>query len=158
MIKFFGTVFYIGYFPFFPGTFASMISLIFGVLFFKVFGFVSFLLFTVILFLGGWWCCEKIITRHNNKDPSEIVIDELVGQWISIIPIFYFLDFQKITFSSLPYLELIFAFIIFRLFDIVKIGPILWADNLKSGLGVMLDDCLAGCVTFSLITFYLIII
>ena len=158
MIKFFGTIFYIGYFPFFPGTFASIISLIFGVLFFKIFGFVSFILFTTILFLGGWWCCEKIITSHNNKDPSEIVIDELVGQWISLIPIFYYLDYQKITFSSLPYLELIFAFIIFRLFDIVKIGPILWADNLKSGLGVMLDDCLAGCVTFSLITFYLLII
>ena len=46
----------------------------------------------------------------------------------------------------------------YRLFDIVKIGPILWADNLKSGLGVMLDDCLAGCVTFSIITFYFIII
>ena len=158
MIKFFGTIFYIGYFPFFPGTFASIISLFFGVLFFNIFGFVSFILFTVILFLGGWWCCEKIITGHNNKDPSEIVIDELVGQWISIIPIFYFLDYQKITFSSLPYLELIFAFIIFRLFDIVKIGPILWADNLKSGLGVMLDDCLAGCVTFSIVTFYFMII
>ena len=149
MIKFFGTIFYIGYFPFFPGTFASIISLIFGVLFFKIFGFVSFILFTTILFLGGWWCCEKIITSHNNKDPSEIVIDELVGQWISLIPIFYYLDYQKITFL---------AFIIFRFFDIVKIGPILWADNLKSGLGVMLDDCLAGCVTFSIITFYFIII
>ena len=72
--------------------------------------------------------------------------------------IFYFLDYQKTTFSSLPYLELILAFIIFRFFDIVKIGPILWADNLKSGLGVMLDDCLAGCVTFSIIAFYFIII
>ena len=158
MIKFFGTIFYIGYFPFFPGTFASIISLIFGVLFFKVFGLISFLLVTAILFLVGWWCCKKIISSHKNKDPSEIVIDELVGQWISIIPIFYFLDYQKITFSSLPYSELIFAFIIFRLFDIVKIGPILWADNLKSGLGVMLDDCLAGCVTFLIITFYFIII
>jgi phosphatidylglycerophosphatase A len=113
---------------------------------------------TAILFLVGWWCCKKIITSHKNKDPSEIVIDELVGQWISIIPIFYFLDRQVITFSSFPYLELIFAFIIFRIFDIVKIGPILWADNLKSGLGIMLDDCLAGCFTFLLMTLYLIII
>ena len=105
MIKFIGTVFYIGYFPFFPGTFASIISLVLGFLFFKVFGFVIFLILTAILFLGGWWCCEKIIISNNNKDPSEIVIDELVGQWISIIPIFYFLDFQKITISFFPYLE-----------------------------------------------------
>jgi len=158
LINFFGTVFYSGYFPFFPGTFASIISLILGVLFFKVFGLISFLLVTAILFLVGWWCCKKIISSHKNKDPSEIVIDELVGQWISIIPIFYFLDRQVITFSSFPYLELIFAFIIFRIFDIVKIGPILWADSLKSGLGIMLDDCLAGCFTFLLMTLYLIII
>ena len=158
MIKFFGTVFYLGLFPFFPGTFASLVSLILGILLFKIIGFLFFLYLTVFLFLGGWWCSKKIIKINKNKDPSEIVIDELVGQWISVIPIFYFLDNKIITFSSLPYLELIYAFIIFRFFDIVKIGPILWADNLKSGLGVMLDDCLAGCVTLILISFYYIII
>ena len=158
MIKFFGTVFYLGFFPFFPGTFASLVSLILGILLFKIIGFLFFLYLTVFLFLVGWWSSTKIIKINNNKDPSEIVIDELVGQWISVIPIFYFLDNKIITFSSLPYLELISAFIIFRFFDIVKIGPILWADNLKSGLGVMLDDCLAGCVTLILISFYYIII
>ena len=158
MIKFFGTVFYLGLFPFFPGTFASLVSLILGILLFKIIGFLFFLYLTVFVFLGGWWCSKKIIKINKNKDPSEIVIDELVGQWISVIPIFYFLDNKIITFSSLPYLELISAFIIFRFFDIVKIGPILWADNLKSGLGVMLDDCLAGCVTLILISSYYIII
>ena len=158
MIKFFGTVFYLGLFPFFPGTFASLVSLILGILLFKIIGFLFFLYLTVFVFLGGWWCSKKIIKINNNKDPSEIVIDELVGQWISVIPIFYLLDNKIITFSSLPYLELISAFIIFRFFDIVKIGPILWADSLKSGLGVMLDDCLAGCVTLILISFYYIII
>ena len=158
MIKFFGTVFYLGLFPFFPGTFASLVSLILGILLFKIIGFLFFLYLTVFLFLGGWWCSKKLIKINKNKDPSEIVIDELVGQWISVIPIFYFLDNKIITFSSLPYLELISAFIIFRFFDIVKIGPILWADSLKSGLGVMLDDCLAGCVTLILISFYYIII
>lgn len=158
MIKFFGTVFYLGFFPFFPGTFASLVSLILGILFFKIIGFLFFLYLTVFLFLGGWWCSKKLIKINKNKDPSEIVIDELVGQWISVIPIFYLLDNKIITFSTLPYLELISAFIIFRFFDIVKIGPILWADNLKSGLGVMLDDCLAGCVTLILISFYYIII
>ena len=158
MIKFFGTVFYLGLFPFFPGTFASLVSLILGILLFKIIGFLFFLYLTVFLFLGGWWCSKKLIKINKNKDPSEIVIDELVGQWISVIPIFYLLDNKIITFSTLPYLELISAFIIFRFFDIVKIGPILWADNLKSGLGVMLDDCLAGCVTLILISFYYIII
>lgn len=158
MTKFFGTVFYLGFFPFFPGTFASLVSLILGILLFKIIGFLFFLYLTVFLFLVGWWSSTKIIKINNNKDPSEIVIDELVGQWISVIPIFYFLDNKIITFSSLPYLELISAFIIFRFLDIVKIGPILWADNLKSGLGVMLDDCLAGCVTLILISFYYIII
>ena len=158
MIKFFGTVFYLGFFPFFPGTFASLVSLILGILLFKIIGFLFFLYLTVFIFLGGWWCSKKLIKINKNKDPSEIVIDELVGQWISVIPIFYLLDNKIITFSTLPYLELISAFIIFRFFDIVKIGPILWADNLKSGLGVMLDDCLAGCVTLILISFYYIII
>ena len=158
MFKIFCTLFYIGFFPFFPGTFASFISIIVGVLFVYAFGFIIFLFFTIFLFFVGWWSCNQFIKKNENKDPAEIVIDELLGQWISIVPILYLIDSNFIKFNSFPYQELVFAFISFRFFDIYKIGPILWADNLKTGLGIMLDDCIAGFFTLILITSYIVLI
>lgn len=155
MIKIIGTFFYSGFFPFAPGTIGSLLGLIFGVILFQILGIVYFSIITVIVFFLGWWVSNKIILQTKDDDPAEIVIDEVVGQWIGIIPILIILKDQFNEIGNLPYQALFTAFILFRIFDIIKIGPIKWADKLNSGFGVMLDDVLAGVSTGLIMTIYL---
>jgi phosphatidylglycerophosphatase A len=79
----------------------------------------------------------------DDHDPSEIVIDELVGQWIALMP----LSFAAWN-SDIPIHVMwpgwIAAFALFRLFDIWKPWIIGWADKRGDALGVMLDDVIAG--------------
>jgi len=70
----------------------------------------------------------------QEKDPGQVVIDELVGQWITFLPL-----------ASPPPFELAMGFCFFRLFDILKPAPIRASENwLPGGWGVMIDDVLAG--------------
>lgn len=69
---------------------------------------------------------------YNSKDPQSVVIDEVIGYWISVL----FLPF------SFSYAFL--AFILFRLFDIVKPFPARGLQSLSGGLGIMIDDIIAG--------------
>ena len=68
----------------------------------------------------------------KKEDPSEIVIDEWVGQWIALwlIPHSFYWGFA--------------SFILFRFFDISKLGPVQGMDDIKSGTGIMMDDVVAG--------------
>jgi phosphatidylglycerophosphatase A len=94
-------------------------------------------------FIKGWWATAQETKGKEDHDPSEIVVDELVGQWIAILPVSI-----GATMMSAPVTALwpgwIAAFILFRLFDIWKPGPIGWADRRGDALGVMLDDVIAG--------------
>jgi phosphatidylglycerophosphatase A len=79
----------------------------------------------------------------KDSDPSEIVIDEVLGQWIT----------YGILFSAYPltgpmlWAGLGFGFLAFRLFDILKPWPVSWADRkVKGALGIMLDDIIAGAL------------
>jgi phosphatidylglycerophosphatase A len=103
----------------------------------------------------GWWVSHKMILQTQNTDPSEVVIDELVGQWIGMLPLLFFLNDNFNKTEDFPYKELFATFILFRIFDIVKIGPIKWADNLNTGFGVMFDDVLAGILAGLIMTIYL---
>ncbi|MGJ8625171.1 MAG: phosphatidylglycerophosphatase A family protein, partial [Yoonia sp.] len=78
-----------------------------------------------------------------NHDPSEIVIDEVVGQWIALFPVLiaaHIFDIASLSFWP----GWIAAFGFFRLYDITKPGPVGWADNKDNATGVMLDDVIAG--------------
>jgi phosphatidylglycerophosphatase A len=155
MIKLLGTFFYSGYFPIAPGTFSSILAIILGVLIFNIIGLYPFILCTFIVFFLGWWVSHKMILQTQNTDPSEVVIDELVGQWIGMLPLLFFLNDNFNKTEDFPIKELFATFILFRIFDIVKIGPIKWADNLKTGFGVMFDDVLAGILAGLIMTIYL---
>ena len=82
---------------------------------------------------------------EKEEDPSEIVIDEWVGQWIALwlIPHSFIWGFT--------------SFVFFRIFDILKPGPVELMDEIKSGTGIMMDDVVAGIlallVTQSLVYF-----
>jgi len=107
-------------------------------------------LFTI---LGTFSATRYMITHNTAHDPSEIIIDELAGQWLT-----YLIWFGMIAGASLPQqvtlaqLEveispgfMLLGFALFRLFDILKPWPISWADRkIGGGWGVMFDDLLAA--------------
>lgn len=139
--KIFATGFGAGYSPFAPGTMGALV----GVLFFlpsllnnkgHLFQFSSpqteilFLLIPIFFFLGVH-ATDKLESEWGH-DPQRIVVDEIVGVWISLL-------FVPLTWSMF-----ISGFILFRIFDIWKPLGIRKMENLKGGWGVMMDDVLAG--------------
>ena len=88
----------------------------------------------VVLFVVGAWAGGRAARILNKKDPAEVVIDEVVGQWLAILWLPVFIWWQ-----------LALAFVLFRLFDITKPWIIRKSENwLPGGWGIMLDDVLAG--------------
>ena len=156
MIRLIGTLFYFGLFPFAPGTVGSILAIIIGIILFKLIGIIYFCICIFCIFFIGWWVCNKITLKTKNNDPSEIIIDELVGQWIALLPVFWFAE-KNFENTNIPIFELFLALILFRIFDIIKIGPMKWADNLTSGIGVMLDDLFAGILSAIILLLYLLV-
>jgi phosphatidylglycerophosphatase A len=99
--------------------------------------------FLLAAFLAGWWATAGLIAGQDNKDPSEIVIDEVVGQGLAILPVSIGAAAMGAEVLAL-YPGWIAGFLLFRLFDIWKPGPVGWADRRGGALGVMLDDVIAG--------------
>ncbi|MEX0969575.1 MAG: phosphatidylglycerophosphatase A [Paracoccaceae bacterium] len=91
----------------------------------------------------GWWATWVETRGRENHDPSEIVIDELAGQWIALLPVSFGAAYAGADVLAL-YPGWIAAFVLFRLFDITKLWIIGWADARDDALGVMLDDIFAG--------------
>lgn len=141
MSKIIATFFYTGLLPKAPGTWGSLAALPFAVILHNWGGFYALLLASIIVFFIGWWATIKETVGKDNHDPGEIVIDEVAGQWITLLPSSY-----MFTRHDLPMIwpALVAGFIFFRLFDIFKPWPISWADNKETAFGVMLDDVLAG--------------
>ena len=94
-------------------------------------------------FFGGWWATARETAGKADRDPSEIVIDEVAGQWLALLPVSIGAAHAGAALGAL-WPGWVAAFVLFRLFDIRKPGPIGWADRRGDALGVMLDDMLAG--------------
>lgn len=131
----FASVFYIGFIPGAPGTYASLATTL---LFFLIYHFSGRIvpalhLSTLCLIsVAGILASAEIESSTGRKDPSFIVIDEVAG--------------QLLTFLFLPvnFLNLILGFLAFRTFDMWKPFPIRKLESLGGGVGVMADDLLAG--------------
>ena len=80
----------------------------------------------------GIFAAERYGQRTGKKDASEVIIDEVAGQWIPLVIIPLEVEWY------------VAAFLLFRLFDISKIGPVGHAENFTGGIGVMADDLVAG--------------
>ena len=116
-----------------PGTCGSLAALPFAAAFVLVGGPWLLALATAAAFALGLWASARYAAAGGQPDPGAVVIDEVAGQWLALIPLP--LD---------PGLYLL-AFLAFRLFDIVKPWPVGWADrSLSGGFGIMADDILAG--------------
>ena len=125
-----------------PGTLASLVALIIGYYFLITLNLTSYLLFIFIFIIFSYFLCEIHIKKHNKKDPKEIVIDEFAGQFIALLAII------KTDDTSYLLLSLLLSFILFRFFDITKIGPIKKFETLPGGIGIMADDIVAGLCAF----------
>ena len=141
-----GTVFYVGRSPFAPGTMGSLVALLVWYILKPSIIDPLFLLITGGLFFIGIAVSTVLIDVWNEKDPKEIVIDEWVGMWISL-----YLVPHTILWGLV-------AFFFFRVFDILKPGPVQVMDDMDDAIGVMMDDVVAGIlaclVTQSLLYFY----
>jgi phosphatidylglycerophosphatase A len=120
-----------GFFPVAPGTAGSLVALLIGAGLLHVS--IWALLLAALMAIGaGLWA---IRASGGAADPGWVVIDEFAGQWIAL------LGLARPSWSGL-----LAAFVLFRFFDIVKPGPIAWADRRKDAVGVMGDDVIAGAL------------
>jgi len=149
------TFFKVGEIKYAPGTFASLITCFLFFFLLNIFNYYVLFLLTLSIFFYSFIAINNSFNEFDDKDPKEIVIDEVVGQILPLlaIPIFE-------TLFPLPKLYYFFScFFLFRFFDIVKPYPISYVDkNTVGALGIMLDDILASIYTIVvliIILFYL---
>tara|TARA_B100001939_G_scaffold339308_1_gene345933 strand:- start:186 stop:671 length:486 start_codon:yes stop_codon:yes gene_type:complete len=127
----------IGLIPLAPGTFGSIFA---WFVFVIMSHFVDMLIYTICIVFIAIWVCEKASVNLIQKDHKSIVIDELAGMWVALVPVIYFASDQleRIIYACL-------ALIFFRVFDILKPFPISYFDKkYKNGFGIVLDDIIAG--------------
>jgi len=121
----------IGYVPFAPGTFGTLIALL--ALFFLRPTFPAMLMMTIVTFILGIFSARSAEAVLGKDDPGQVVIDEVAGYFVTML----FFDPNVIN--------LVISFFLFRFFDIVKPPPIRHIEKkFKGGLGIMLDDVIAG--------------
>lgn len=124
----------IGYLPA-PGTAGSLAALIAG-WFIASYGFLALAIAALAALLVGIVASETYSQVTDSKDASEVIIDEVAGQWVVLLCIPPFIDEAYLWYGV--------AFILFRFFDITKIGPVGMAEKLGGGIGIMADDIVAG--------------
>ena len=151
----FVTMFGIGKLPKIPGSYASLITVIFLYILFHILLVPAdiFLFFLVAIFIISLVAVNLFVKDLSNKDPKEVVIDEFIGQSIPI----YLYEISHGTEKSANEAIIFYGicFILFRFFDIIKPFPVNYFDkNFKNSFGVIMDDVCAGFyVVLSLICF-----
>lgn len=137
------TVFGVGHLKPASGTWGTLAALLLAWPIHLIGGPVLLIIATLLAFAGGFWATRVETAGRDNHDPSEIVIDEVVGLWIAFLPVSIGAAHVGADLTAL-WPGWIAAFFGFRLFDIWKPGPVGWADRRNDPWGVMLDDVIAG--------------
>ncbi len=154
----FVTMFGLGKIKFMPGTFGSLATIIILYFFFHIVKFSPNIIFVglMLIFVYSFFAVSSHIKNYDNKDPSEIIIDEFLGQSIPIY--LYEISHGSTKNNSEIIIYYFLFFILFRYFDIFKPFPINFFDkNFKNSFGVIMDDICAGFyVVLTLICFMLI--
>ena len=132
----------VGHSKYAPGTIASLIGIVVGYFLILNIDIKFYLIFLFLFIMMSYFLCESHIKLNNKKDPKEVVVDEVSGQLIAILACVQSENFTHI------FLSLLLSFILFRFFDITKIGPIKKFENLPNGIGIMADDIVAGLFAF----------
>jgi phosphatidylglycerophosphatase A len=116
-----------------PGTWGSLVALPCAWAIRALWGSAGLAVAVAFTVAVGCWAAAKVAKASAAADPGMIVIDEVAGQWLALLP------------ASPDPLSYALGFLLFRIFDIWKPWPVRWADrHVGGGLGIMLDDLLAA--------------
>lgn len=126
-----------GYFPWGPGTMGAIFAVALWLSLFLFVDYCTWMTITiaailVFTILGVW--SSTIAERYWGEDPSRVVIDEVVGMWITLLAVPH----------QAKWYTIVTAFVLFRFFDMVKPLGVRKMEKLKNGYGIMADDILAG--------------
>tara|TARA_B110001450_G_C17538718_1_gene447744 strand:- start:295 stop:786 length:492 start_codon:yes stop_codon:yes gene_type:complete len=150
------TFFGYGYLTKIPGTVTSFITTVFIYIAYEYLEYTDLkfsLIFFILLFFYSFYAVKDAESEFKNKDPSQIVIDEVLGQAMPLILILYLNQNYLISIQIEIYYVL--SFIFFRFFDILKPFPVSYFDkNYKNYFGIIMDDIMAGL--YSMLLIYLI--
>jgi phosphatidylglycerophosphatase A len=136
------TGFGVGYSPIAPGTAGSILALVLAFFLFR--GDALYLIIATIVLAGAGIMSASFMEKERKiKDPQLVVVDEMVGMWISLLLV------------PCLWWSYLIAFVFFRLFDVVKPFPVNSVQNIHGGIGIMLDDVIAGI--YALICTHLIL-
>ena len=129
------TCFGAGLVPIAPGTAGSLAGLFIAIALNYTLhtGRITLLILSAILLLPAIWSAGVVAKQENKKDPGIVVIDEVIGQWITLAGA-----------TTLNWKSCLAAFILFRAFDIWKPPPARQLESLPSGTGIIADDVMAG--------------
>ncbi len=128
-----------GALPFAPGTFGTLIAIPFY-LTLQSLSVTTYLLILSSLVIGSIALCQKVSQEIHIEDHQGMCLDEIIGYLVTLIN------------APRGFIWMALGFLFFRLFDIWKPWPIRWVDHtIHGGLGMILDDVLAGIVSFILL-------
>jgi phosphatidylglycerophosphatase A len=138
------TFFYTGYLPIAPGTWASLVTtlLVYFIKPYREAPFYFQIPVIVLIFIIGLPAAGAAEKHFDKKDPRKCVIDEVAGQMVSLL----FIPYNVYFYAA--------AFFLFRFFDILKPFPVKRAERIPGGLGIMLDDILAGLYALAVLQLY----
>jgi len=130
-----GTWFGCGFSPTAPGTVGSLAALVIAIALnvYAGSGRGTFLLLAAILLIPGIWAAGVVARSENIRDPHIVVVDEVIGQWVTLAGA-----------ATLNWKTWLAAFLLFRLFDIWKPPPVRQLEHLRGGWGIVADDVMAG--------------
>ena len=136
LARFIAAGFGTGYAPLAAGTFASAAAVISGAGLMLISPW-ALALAALLATIGGYLAVQR---ADVEGDPGWVTIDEFAGQWITMLAL------ARPTLSGL-----LAAFILFRVCDITKLGPVGWADRRHGSFGIMADDVIAGLIAATLL-------
>jgi len=130
-----GTWFGCGYMPAARGTWGALAALLLAWPLARFAGFLPwhFGLLALVFTPCAIWAASRVAEHVGKKDPNIVVVDEVVGQWLSLAGA-----------AVLNWKSVLAAFVLFRLFDIWKPAPVRQLENLSGGTGIVADDLMAG--------------
>jgi phosphatidylglycerophosphatase A len=127
------TVLGAGYSPIAPGTAGSLVAIVIAYLLRGVLAPWHFAVLAALSFAPAVWAADVTARELKLKDPGVVVIDEVIGQWLTVAGA-----------SVVNWKTALAAFLLFRLFDIWKPPPVRQLEALPGGLGINADDAMAG--------------
>ena len=150
------TFFGYGYLTKMPGSITSLVTTIFIYTAYEYLGYNDLkfsIIFFLLLFFYSFYAVKDAESEFKNKDPRQIVIDEVLGQAMPLIFLLYLNQTNQLNIQIEIYY--ILSFIFFRFFDILKPFPVSYFDkNFKNYFGIIMDDIMAGI--YSMLLIYLI--